>query len=180
MTPIQSIASIEPVQASVNILFRLQELVCRINSQLSRLSQETQSRSQTMKKEYRIATDKSVKITKEIGSWAPLISGGTLVAAGLARLITNDTLSPVAKYLSKEATHALEGSLGEAPSFLKSFGDLKIKSLESNSAQESSISSLRLNEIQNESGKSGEARDLQSELQQLLGNLRDLFKKASS
>jgi gas vesicle protein len=180
MTPIQSIEKKEFVQGSVNILFRLQELVCRINSQLSRLSQETQSRSQTMKKEYRLATDKSSKLTKDVGSLAPVITGGTLLAAGFCRYLTNDKLTPLLNYLSLDRMKVLEGFLEHAPGLVKSYGDLQTNSLQAEIFKAQSEKDMRNNEIQNESGKSGEARDLQSELQQLLANIRDLFKKASS
>ncbi|HSX13564.1 MAG TPA: hypothetical protein VLE96_04000 [Chlamydiales bacterium] len=169
MTSIQKIATKFPKAESVNILYRLQALVCKINSQLSILSQETQSRSQTMKKEYRVATDKSANLTKKVGSWSPCISGATLVTAFFGNMI-------VSKYATAKP---YEGMIGKTPDLMKGIGDLITSGLNAENAQANSIMQLRQTEISNEAQKSGEARDLQSELQQLLGNLRELFKKAA-
>lgn len=171
MTSIQSITTkvAHPTEASGNILFRLQALVCRINAQLSRLSQETQSRSQTMKKEYRVATDKSASLTKSIGLFTPCISGAALIVGFAANYQCGaNPTTPFDKLLvgSPDLVHG-------CGKFLSSFYEAEI-------GQQNSISGLRQTEISNESQKSGEARDLQSELQQLLANIRELFKRAAS
>lgn len=174
MTTIQKISTpvATKVIESTNILFRLQELVCRINAQLSRLSQETQSRSQTMKKEYRVNTDKSANLTKIAGGWAPCISGAALAASGIGILAN-------ARF-GQDAVKPWETTFGLIPNLVRGGGEWITSGLNAEISQANSVSSLRQTEISNEAQKSGEARDLQSELQQLLGNIRELFKKASS
>lgn len=175
-----------PLQAmenlSGNILFRIQSLVCRINTQLSRLSQETQSRSQIMKKEYRVSSEKSADLQYRIGTISPISSAIALLgagAAGFASLPFNDTQKAfLGSFLDNMTT--LQPLFGFSKEFTPSIGIFYSSKLQSEKERETSISSLRQTEIQNESNKSGEARDLQQELQQILGNIRELFKKASS
>lgn len=186
MTTIQPITrSLTPVAAKVmenasgNILFRIQALVCRINTQLSRLSQETQSRSQTMKKEYRVASEKSADLTKEIGTWAPLISGGALAVS----LFTPWLENPIAKHLKlndsqKETLNKV--LIHKLPDLVSGLGQYKTGGLNAEQTKQGSISTLRNTEISNEGQKTGESQTLQSNLEQLLANIRDLFKKASS
>lgn len=155
-----------------NILFRIQALVCRINTQLARLSEEGQNRSQTMKKEYRISSAKAADIQKKIGTSAPMFSGASLMT-----VLTGVASAPV---LGVTVDQSLSFFKPLADQVVPSFGQWYSSNLSSQQMRETSISQLRQTEIGNEGQKSTEARDLQSELQQILGNIRDLFKKASS
>jgi hypothetical protein len=153
-----------------NILFRLQALICRINTQLSRLSEEGQTRSQTMKKEYRISSAKAADIQKRIGTSAPMFSG--------ASFLTLLTGMAAASVFGVKVDQSLSFFKPVADQVVPSLGQWYSSNLSSEQMRESSISSLRQTEIGNEGQKSGEARDLQSELQQILANIRDLYKKA--
>ena len=66
-----------------------------------------------------------------------------------------------------------------ADQIVPSFGQWYSSNLSSQQMRETAVSQLRQTEIGNE-GQKSEGRDLLSELQQLLGNLRELFKKACS
>ncbi len=178
MTPIQNISTKVATAPSANILIRLQALVCKINAQLSRLSQETQSRSQTMKKEHRLATDKHAELTKAIGWWAPLIAGGSIASSFTGRALTYFNLDVKTYFNLDEKSY--EGALSQLPNFVKGFGELKTSRDQAGITEANSIIQLRQTEISNEAQKSGEARDLLSELQQVLANIREIFKKASS
>lgn len=162
----------EASERTGNILFRIQALVCRITSQLARLSQETQSRSQNMKKEYRAAYEKSADLTKEQGDYSPIIAGLSLASTGVCYLTS--------AYIGKEKADSFSLLFREIPGAVQSCGQMKMSYLSAESAKATAVKDLRSTELQNESTKSGEARDLQSELQQILGNIRELYKKASN
>lgn len=153
-----------------NILFTIQELVARINKQLSRLSEEGQTRSQTMKKEYRISCAKAANIQEQVGNASPITSGLSFLSMAVGSAASYvfgakaDTLAPICKVISEQ---------------VPSVGQWYTSNLIAKQMREQSISQLRQTEISNEGQKSGEARDFQSELQQIIAGLRDLFKKAS-
>lgn len=167
---IQAITPTTPTKP-LNILFRLQELVCRINKQLSRLSEETQTRSQTMKKEYRISSEKAASMQQKIGNCAPIVSALSLFALFAAPEMGRRLNIP--EDLSMHFNRSL------ADQAIPGLGQLMTSSLSARQMRAQSVSGLRQTEISNEGQKSGEARDLQSELQQLLSNARELYKKAS-
>lgn len=152
-------------KATQNILFRIQELVSRINAQLSRLSEQGQERSQTMKKEYRISSAKGADLTKQSGTATLAISILSAVPLVIG-LGVGAHLQPVFQF----AANQMIPGCGQGYT-----GHLNAKQM-----REQSISGLRQTEISNEGQKSGEARDFQSELQQIIGALRQLFQKASS
>jgi hypothetical protein len=159
-------------KATQNILFRIQELVSRINTQLSRLSEQGQERSQTMKKEYRISSAKGADLHKTIGY--------TTLATSAVSFVTICASSAIS-FLSKEAGDKFAPLIHLASqNLIPGIGNCVTGHLSSRQTREQAISSLRQTEIGNEGQKSGEARDFQSELQQIIGALRELFKKASS
>ena len=159
-------------KSSTNILFRIQALVFRINTQLSRLSEETQTRSQTMKKEYRVSSDKSASLQQKIGNFAPVIASLSLLTIFAAPAIAHHF------HIQEDLSMSFNKSL--ADQIVPSCGQLITSNLSASQMRAQSISGLRQTEIGNEGQKTGEARDLQSELQQLLSNIRELYKKASS
>lgn len=178
--------SISPVASSINriapkavpaaggnILYRIQELVCRINKQLSRLAEETGQRSQTMKKEYRVSSMNAANLQKKIGNVSLASSTINVFMAvssvATSRFFTNDVQS-ILKWAATEI----------GPQVVTGSRDWYSSHLGSQQSREQANYSLRQTELGNEAQKSGEARDLQSELQQILGNLRDLFRKACS
>lgn len=180
MTPIHNIGTtvaVKTIASGTNILYSLQALVCRINAQLSRLSQETQSRSQTMKKEYRVATDKSAMLTKKMGEIAPIFSSIALCGAGAVGFVSTQLTEGMKPFQDKMAMAMPLFVLMKE--FTPSVQTYMSQSLDAKRSLENSVSSLRQTEIQNESNKSGEARDLQSQLDSILANVRDLFKKAA-
>jgi hypothetical protein len=150
-----------------NILFRIQALVSRINIQLSRLSEETSARSQTMKKEYRISSAEAASLQAKIGNLSPIISGISL------------SMAFAGPEISRRFNISVEHFRPLVDQVIPGFGQLFTSHLSARQMRAQSVSSLRQTEIGNEGQKSGEARDLQSELQQLLSNLRELYKKAS-
>ncbi len=157
--------------SSVNILHRIQALVCRINAQLSRLSEETQSRSQNMKKEYRVSSEKAASLQQRIGNFAPITSTVSL----LALFATPE----IGRRLHVPEELSMNFSRSIVDQAIPGLGQLFTSHFSAQQMRAQSVSSLRQTEISNEGTKSGEARDLQSELQQILTNIRDLYKKAS-
>lgn len=156
-----------------NILYRIQELVCRINRQLSLLAEQTGQRSQTMKKEYRVSSANAANLQKRIGNvslTSSTVNVIVMLSAGIA-----------GRYCSSEIQTVLQRGASEFfPQIVKGSADWYSSLLSSEQSREQANYSLRQTELGNEAQKSGEARDLQSELQQILNNLRDLFRKASS
>lgn len=165
-------ANMAPIveKSAKNILFRIQALVGKINAQLSRLSEETTSRSQTMKKEYRISSAKAADLQYKQGSMAPVISGLSLLSLAVGA---------AASQVLKTNQESIQSVCNTISNQIPSFGQWYSGSLGSQQMREQSISQLRQTEISNEGQKSGEARDFQSELQQIVAALRDLYKKAS-
>jgi hypothetical protein len=177
MSITQVSSSLKPISAEISkqapsILFRIQELVCRITTQLSRMSEETRTDSKRMKKEYQESSAISVSMQRKIGLMAPSI-GAVSFLITLSGQIPSKSWKELHPLITQCYTEYL-------PPIISSLGNAYATGvLSANQIKAQSVSSLRQTELGNEGQKSGEAQNLQSALQSIFDAARELYRKAA-
>lgn len=161
---IQAAPALAAVSAEApNFIIRIQALVGRILVQLGRMSDETRSREETLKKEYRIKSLAGAEYQKQQGNAAPVISVAAILI-GMSQSHFSEAFAPAVKMISEQTPN---------------MASLYTSRLAASQMMAQSESSLRQTEISNLGQKGGEARDFQSEVVSLLNNARDILKRAS-
>lgn len=162
--------STESKDSYANVLSRIQELVARISTQLQRFSEETQNKSQKLKQEYRVSAGRSADLERKIGKNYLFQSTQSLLTQGLIEIASKKP--EIAAF--KDLMQHLDAQI------ISSGWKWREGNLRGSQEIEKSVYNLRQTEISNEGTKSGEAKDLQQELQGLLSSIRDMYRKASS
>jgi hypothetical protein len=158
----------------MNYVFRIQELVNRILSQLSRFSEQSKIQSEALKKDYKFNSMEAARLQEKIGTLAPLFTGAVLLASGL-----HAGLRSTIQENSHIAVQTFTDLLPKLTDQVPVARDLYISRIQADQMRKQSKSALENTEIANEGQKSGEGSNFQQELLGLLNNVRESFKRVA-
>ena len=181
ISAIAHFASVKPVinKSLVSILFRMQALVARINTQLGVFSEQSQTASQKKKREYQMNTAKTADFQRQIGDTAYRSSLWSLALTGGCGTICAVLCDKNVQLLSEKYAGTLSGLCAGVGNLKKLGGDWHAQDLSAKQTITASTYSILQTEMNNEGQKSSEAQDFKSMLTQFFSGVLELYKKAS-
>ena len=156
---------VEEMEFDGNFISRVRELVNRIMSQMSRVSENDRKQIETLKREYRVASRDGADMQRKIGNAAPWIAGVAFAASLVPLLFTNTDDRAIMKTLTEQVPGVANG--------------LYTSRLQAKQMEYQSVSSLRSTEIANKGSKTGPDQSKQDMLEFFRSTL-DLMKRAST
>ncbi len=169
-----------------NLLYCIQALVLRINSQLSQLSRNSQEDSQKMKKEYRIYSAKTADFQRKQGANSWWFSQGSLASTvlglGVGTLVSSPKGNEFFKMESKTGEllgGAIQGLGKTISDGIGAYGQDSTSELRKDETIANARFSLLQTEIGNKDAQSSDQSNLKQILDQILSSIREAFRSAS-